>query len=69
MIAKLVVWAPDRDGAIARMQRALGEFVIEGDRIRTTIDFLRTVLADERFAAAAHSTRLVDELLASPVVE
>ena len=63
MIAKLVVWAPDRAAAIARMQRALGEFVIEGDRVRTTIDFLRTVLADERFASAEHSTRLVDELL------
>jgi acetyl-CoA carboxylase biotin carboxylase subunit len=63
MIAKVIVWAPNREAAIARMRRALGEFVIEGDRVRTTVGFLQTVLADPRFMAAQHSTRLVDELL------
>jgi acetyl-CoA carboxylase, biotin carboxylase subunit len=64
LVAKLVVWAPDRAAAIARMQRALGEFVIEGDRVRTTIGFLQSVLDDPRFVAVQHSTRLVDQLLA-----
>jgi acetyl-CoA carboxylase biotin carboxylase subunit len=63
MISKVIVWAPNREAAIARMQRALGEFVIEGERVRTTVGFLQTVLADPRFMAAQHSTRLVDELL------
>src|SRR5207247_8433387 len=30
LIAKLIVWAPDRDRAIDRMQRALSEFEISG---------------------------------------
>ena len=35
LVGKLIVWAPDRDRAIERMMRALGEFEIEG--VRTTI--------------------------------
>jgi len=37
MIAKLIVWGTNREEAIARMKRALGEFAIEG--IPTTIPF------------------------------
>jgi acetyl-CoA carboxylase biotin carboxylase subunit len=37
MIAKLIVWAPTRDEAIARARRALSEFMIEG--VKTTIPF------------------------------
>jgi acetyl-CoA carboxylase biotin carboxylase subunit len=51
LIAKLIVWAPDRDGAIDRLERALGEFSVEGRGIRTTIPFHRRVLADPRFRA------------------
>ena len=32
LIAKLIVWAPDRDRAIDRMERALSEFQIDGPR-------------------------------------
>lgn len=63
LIAKLVVWAPDRAAAVARMQRALREFQISGDGIRTTIPFLQRVLSDPRFRAAAHDTTLVAALL------
>ena len=35
LIGKLIVWAPDRDLAVARMKRALEETVIQG--IKTTI--------------------------------
>jgi acetyl-CoA carboxylase biotin carboxylase subunit len=62
LLAKLVVWAPDRDQAIARMQRALAEVEIAGPRLRTTIPFLQAVLADARFRAAEHDTGLVDAL-------
>ncbi|MDQ0286562.1 acetyl-CoA carboxylase biotin carboxylase subunit [Desulfofundulus luciae] len=47
MIAKLVAWGQDRDEAIARMQRALGEFIIEG--IKTTIPFHQRVLHNAFF--------------------
>ena len=39
LIAKLVVWAPDRTQAFARFRRALDEFVIEG--VPTTVPLLR----------------------------
>lgn len=47
MIAKLMVWGRDRDEAIARMQRALREFTIEG--VATTIPFHRQVLDNAFF--------------------
>jgi acetyl-CoA carboxylase biotin carboxylase subunit len=51
LIAKLIVWAPDRGGAIDRLERALAEFSVEGRGIRTTIPFHRRVLAHPRFRA------------------
>lgn len=42
MVGKLIVWGATRDEAIARMKRALDEFVIEG--IHTTIPFQQKVL-------------------------
>jgi len=63
LLAKLVVWAPDREQAINRMQRALGEFRIAGAHVRTTIGFLRRVLDTPAFRTATHSTSLVDEVL------
>mgnify|MGYP005745331173 CR=1 FL=1 len=32
MIAKLIIYGEDRDSCIARLERALGEFVVEGDQ-------------------------------------
>ena len=63
MIAKLIVHAEDRESAIKRMQRALGEFVIQG--IRTNIPFHKAALAEEGFLAGDYDTRLVERLLAS----
>jgi acetyl-CoA carboxylase, biotin carboxylase subunit len=64
LVAKVVVWAPERTEAIARMQRALHELRVDGPHIRTTRGFLSEVLAHPRFAAGEHSTALVDEMLA-----
>ncbi len=47
LLAKLIVWAPTRDAAIERGQRALAEFVLEG--LPTTIPFHQLLLANERF--------------------
>ncbi|WP_433261197.1 acetyl-CoA carboxylase biotin carboxylase subunit [Actinosynnema sp. CS-041913] len=64
LLAKLVVWAPDRDAALARMERALAEFRIAGAGLRTTREVLREILADERFRAGTHSTSLLAEMAA-----
>lgn len=47
LIAKLIAWGRDREEAIARMQRALAEFVVEG--VKTTIPFHRQVLGNAFF--------------------
>ena len=47
MLAKLIVFAPDRASAIARMERALRELVIDG--VETSREFHLRMLADEEF--------------------
>ena len=64
LIAKLIVWAPDRQRAIDRMERALAEFRIEGRGIKTTIPFHLRVLADERFRSGDVSTDFVEHFMA-----
>jgi acetyl-CoA carboxylase biotin carboxylase subunit len=66
LIAKLIVWAPDRERAIDRMRRALAEFQIEGRGVRTTIGFHQRVLADEKFRSGDVSTDYVEHFLAQP---
>jgi acetyl-CoA carboxylase biotin carboxylase subunit len=66
LLAKLLTWAPTREQALARMDRALAEFRVSGAGVRTTIPFLRRVLADERFAAGTHDTTIVDRLTGRP---
>jgi acetyl-CoA/propionyl-CoA/long-chain acyl-CoA carboxylase, biotin carboxylase, biotin carboxyl carrier protein len=61
LIAKLVVWAEDRDAARARMKRALDEYVISG--VRTTIPFHRMIMENERFASGDISTSFVEREL------
>nr|WP_223297463.1 acetyl-CoA carboxylase biotin carboxylase subunit [Catenulispora acidiphila] len=62
LLAKTVVWAPDREQAIARMDRALGEFRVEGQGLRTTIGFLREILAHPAHRAGTHTTGFVAEM-------
>jgi acetyl-CoA/propionyl-CoA carboxylase biotin carboxyl carrier protein len=59
LVGKLIVWAPDRDRAIERMLRALGEFEIEG--VRTTIPAHKVLLSHADFRAATHSTKWVED--------
>ncbi|WP_432094053.1 acetyl-CoA carboxylase biotin carboxylase subunit [Streptomyces sp. bgisy100] len=63
LLAKTVVWAPDRDQALARMDRALGEFRVAGEGVSTTVDFLRRILVRPEFRAAEHTTGLVAKVL------
>ena len=60
LIAKLIVWAPDRTSAIERMERALSEFQIEGRGVKTTIPFHQAVFADERFRAGDVNTDFLE---------
>ncbi len=59
MIAKLIVWDVDREGARRRMVRALREFVIEG--VTTTIDFHLELLQSSEFIDCNYNTRWVGE--------
>ncbi len=63
LIAKLIVWAPDREAAIDRMSRALGEFEIAGRGVKTTIPFHERVLLDPRFRAGDVSTDFVEQFM------
>ncbi|KDN80868.1 acetyl-CoA carboxylase biotin carboxylase subunit [Kitasatospora cheerisanensis] len=64
LLAKTIAWAPDREQAVARLDRALAEFRIEGPGVCTTTDYLRRTLADPRFRAGRHTTGLVAEMAA-----
>jgi acetyl-CoA carboxylase biotin carboxylase subunit len=61
LISKLVSWAEDRPAAIARMRRALDEYLITG--IKTTVPFFRWLLAQPELAAGRFHTTYLDELL------
>ena len=63
LISKLSAWAPDRASAIARMRRALGEYIVAG--IRTTVPFFEWLLAQPEFLEARVHTAYVDEVLAA----
>lgn len=59
LIGKLIAWGNDREEAIRRMQRALGELRVEG--IKTTIPFHRRLLEDDQFRAGKIYTRYIEE--------
>jgi acetyl-CoA carboxylase, biotin carboxylase subunit len=61
MISKLIAWAEDRPLAIARMRRALAEYVIVG--IRTTLPFFTWLFEQPDFLAARFDTTYLDDLL------
>ena len=60
MIAKLCVWAPSREEAIARADRALGEYSVAG--IRNNLNFLRWVLASVPFSEGRYDTGILEKL-------
>jgi acetyl-CoA carboxylase biotin carboxylase subunit len=68
LIAKLVVCAATREEAIARGERALGEFIVAGPGVCTTVPLLRELLTNPAFLAGEHTTRTVDELMAGTEV-
>ena len=63
LIAKLIVWASDRDKAIDRMQRALSEFEISGRGVKTTIPFHQRILDHPQFRSGDVTTDFVEQLM------
>jgi pyruvate carboxylase subunit A len=58
MISKLIVWGRDRNEAIARMRRALFEYVIVG--IKSNIPFHQAVMENPRFIQGELGTHFID---------
>jgi acetyl-CoA carboxylase biotin carboxylase subunit len=63
MLAKLIVWAPTREAAIARMHRALLELTVEG--VETSRDFHLRVMEDADFKSGAIDIQWLERRLAS----
>ncbi len=58
MIGKLIVTGSNRNEAIAKMSRALEEFIVEG--VKTTIPFHQQLMLDERFRSGIYSTSFLE---------
>jgi acetyl-CoA carboxylase biotin carboxylase subunit len=58
MIGKLITVAQTREEAIAKMNRALSEYVIEG--IKTTIPFHLRLMNDEQFKKGEYTTKFLE---------
>jgi acetyl-CoA carboxylase biotin carboxylase subunit len=58
LLAKLIVYAENREAAVQRMQAALKEFIVHG--VITNIDFLQAALSHPDFANGKVSTRWVE---------
>jgi acetyl-CoA carboxylase biotin carboxylase subunit len=62
LVAKLIVHGRDRAEAIAKMERALSQFVVEG--IYTSIPLHQQILADPDFRAGNFDTSFMENFLA-----
>jgi acetyl-CoA carboxylase biotin carboxylase subunit len=58
LVSKLCVWAPDRPRAIAKMKRALSEYVIAG--IRTNLPFHLRLMDHPEYVAGDYDTGFID---------
>jgi acetyl-CoA carboxylase biotin carboxylase subunit len=62
MIGKLIVHGPDRETAIARMQVALSEMIIDG--IRTNVPLQQRIMADGGFQHGGQNIHYLEKKLA-----
>ncbi len=60
IISKLVAWGKDREEAIARMRRALNEYVVTG--VKTTIPFHIRVMNNRHFLEGNFNTNFIDKV-------
>ncbi len=59
LLAKLIVYAENRESAIQKMQNALKDFIVHG--VATNIDYMQAVLSHEDFEKGKVSTRWVEK--------
>jgi acetyl-CoA carboxylase biotin carboxylase subunit len=62
LIAKLIAYGDDREEAMARMERALSQFVVQG--IETSVTLHQEIFADADFRAGRFDTKFMERLLA-----
>ena len=62
MLAKVIVCAPTRDGAIRKIRSALGELVIEG--VEENSDLQLRILSNEEFLSGNYHTNLMEHIYA-----
>ncbi len=62
LVAKVIVWGPDRDQALARMRRALGELRVAGRGVATTRELHQLLIDSPTFCAGLHHTGYLDAL-------
>jgi len=63
MVAKLIVHAPTRPEAIARLRRALAEFAVVG--IKTTIPLHQRIVEDPAFQAGTYTIHWLEDFVAA----
>ena len=59
MVSKLITVAQTREEAIKKMERALGEYIVEG--VKTTIPFHDRLMRNERFIEGDFTTKFLEE--------
>lgn len=67
MIAKLIVHAPDRAQAIAKMERALDEFLISG--VQTSIPFSKFLITSSDFKKGTYDTGYIEKIMKDGLFE
>jgi len=67
MVAKLICWGTDREGAIEKTKYALDTYHLAG--LRTTIPFCRYVMDSEAFVQGKYSTKYVEDHWDSSIVQ
>lgn len=58
LVSKLCTWAPDRARAVAKMRRALNEYVVTG--IKTNLAFHQRLFQHPEFVAGKYDTGFID---------
>lgn len=61
LIAKLILTAPTREKLLARSERCLNEFVVEG--VKTTIPFHQKIIRNEDFRKGNTDTGLIERMM------
>lgn len=62
LLAKLCVWGPTREDALAVARQAISDFHVEG--IQTNLEFFSRLLDEPGFVSGDYTTRIVEQMIA-----